>query len=125
MLANAGKNVEHFAPGGGGVLDAIGRDKRQLIMFREVDQLAIDSLLASHEMPLDFDIDVIGAKGLDQALGAFRRPLGSTGCYCSSATGTFLPGARVPPSFERKEVRGGDAAPTTGDSPCSPIQRAR
>ena len=65
MLADAGKDIEHFTPERGGMLHAIGREQRELMLFREVDQLAVDSFLAPDEMALQFDVNALAVESLE------------------------------------------------------------
>jgi hypothetical protein len=79
VLADAGKDIECFAPGRGGVPDPIGRDEREAIMFRQFDQLAIEAFFTPNEMALQFHVDAIAAKGIEEQLRALCRIPGSTG----------------------------------------------
>jgi hypothetical protein len=78
VFANAGKNIEHLAPGRTGMENSIGGEEGKPMMFSEINQLAIDPFLAPNEMALQLDIDAIAAKGLEQML-CMDRELGSTG----------------------------------------------
>src|SRR4051794_24591040 len=73
VLPNAGKNIERFASGGGGVLDSVGREEGEAMMFREIDQLAVEPVLAPNEMALQLNIDALAAKGLEEQLSAVRE----------------------------------------------------
>src|SRR5437762_622639 len=104
VLTDAGKHVEHLAAAGCGVLHAIRRDERQMMLFRELNQLAIDALLAADEVALDFDIDVLTPKRFDCPLHALHRALGSTGCQ-PVASGS-LPDAFATTPRTRRGLRG-------------------
>ena len=65
VFADAGKNVEHFAAGRGGVLHAVGREQRKPMMLRQIDQLAIDTFFAPNEMSLQLDINAIASKSFE------------------------------------------------------------
>ncbi len=47
VFADAGKNVEHFAAGRGGMLHAVGREQRKPMMLCQLDQLAVDTFFAT------------------------------------------------------------------------------
>ena len=79
VFADAGKNVEHFAAQRGGVLDAVGREQWKTMVLGQVDQPAIDALLAPHEMALQLNINAVAAKDLEQPLHTVVITLGSTG----------------------------------------------
>ncbi len=68
MLADAGKDIEHFTPERGGMLHAVGREEREAMLFRQVDQLAVDSFLAPDEMALQLDVNALPAKDIKQLL---------------------------------------------------------
>ena len=65
VLADAGENVERLATGRGGVLRPVGREQRKTMLFREIDQLAIDPFFAPDEMALDLNIDAVATKCVD------------------------------------------------------------
>ena len=65
VLADTGKNVEHFAATRGGVLDTVGREQRKTKFFRKIDQLTIDAFLAPNEMALQLDVNALAPKNVD------------------------------------------------------------
>ena len=65
VFADAGKNIEHFAAGRGGMLHAIGREQRKPMMLRQLDQLAVDAFFAPNEMPLQLDINAVASKSFE------------------------------------------------------------
>ena len=65
VFADAGKNIEHFAAGRGGMLHAVGREQRKPMMLRQLDQLAVDPFFAPDEMSLHLDINVIASKSFE------------------------------------------------------------
>src|SRR3982751_5475575 len=75
MFANTGKDIEHLSALWGGVLHAIGSEKRKVKGIREVDQLFVSPIFPTHQMPLDFDKHVIAAKRLDEKLCAISKIL--------------------------------------------------
>src|SRR5207249_3276210 len=66
VFPNAGKNIQHFASVWLRVLRAIGSEERQTICAREINQFAIDLLLPTNEMPLDFNKDIFASTDIDQ-----------------------------------------------------------
>src|SRR5437867_4937372 len=66
VFPNAGKNIQHFASVWLRVLRAIGSEERQTICAREINQFAIDLLLPTNEMPLDFNENIFASKDIDQ-----------------------------------------------------------
>ena len=77
MFANAGENIEHFAAIRFRVLDAVGREERQLICTRKINQFAINPFFSASEMPLDFDENIFTAKCGDQRSRMIHECLGS------------------------------------------------
>src|SRR5437764_14192234 len=73
MFANTGKDIEHLSALWGGVLHAIGSEKRKVKGIREVNQMFVSPIFPTHQMPLDFDEDVIAAKRLDEKLCAMTK----------------------------------------------------
>ena len=67
VLADAGENIEHFAAGRFRVLNAVRRDDRQSIRPGKIDQLSIDLLFATNEMPLEFDEDIFAPESIDDS----------------------------------------------------------
>jgi len=65
VLANAGKNVERFAAERSGVMHSVRREKRETMLFRQLNQLAIDAFFAPNEMALQFDINTIASKDIE------------------------------------------------------------
>src|SRR5437773_12312903 len=80
VFPNAGKNIQHFASVWLRVLRAIGSEERQTICAREINQFAIDLLLPTNEMPLDFNEDISASNGIDHKSRAILCILASTGC---------------------------------------------
>src|SRR5207237_6401113 len=76
VFPNAGKNIQHFASVWLRVLRAIGSEERQTICAREINQFAIDLLLPTNEMPLDFNKDIFASTDIDQKSRAIRRFVG-------------------------------------------------
>ena len=68
MLANAGENIQHLAPGRLGILHPIGRDQRQSKFRGEINQRPINPIFAPQKMPLNFNIHIFAAESLDQTL---------------------------------------------------------
>ena len=66
VLANAGENIEHFAPVRFGVLHAVGREDRQSIRVGQIDQCAVNPFFAPNEMPLNFNENIFATEGVDQ-----------------------------------------------------------
>src|SRR5436190_11339645 len=92
VFPNAGKNIQHFASVWLRVLRAVGSEERQTICAREINQFAIDLLLPTNEMPLDFNEDIFASKDIDQKSRAILCILGSTGCQpvvCGSLPQTW------------------------------------
>ena len=52
------------------MLHAVGREQGKTMVLRQVDQSAIDALFAPHEMALQFDINAIATKSVEQPLRA-------------------------------------------------------
>ena len=65
VFADAGKDIEHLAAGGAGVLDTVCGDDRQAMHFREIAELLVNAILAPHEMALDLDVNVFAAENVD------------------------------------------------------------
>src|SRR4029450_4985409 len=104
VFADAGKNVEHFAAGRGGMLHTVGREQGEMMVLRQVDQLAVDPFFAPHEMALEVDVNAAAPKSVEQPLRAVHW-LGSA--RVSRA------GDGVPPSRTFRGVR------DLGTTPCS------
>ena len=65
MLANTGENIQHLAPVGLGILHPIGRENRQSEFRSEINQHTINPIFAAQKMPLNFDINILAAEGID------------------------------------------------------------
>jgi hypothetical protein len=65
VFADAGKNVEHFAVGRGGMLYTVGREQRKPMMLRQLDQVAVDTFFAPDEMSLQLDMNAIASKSFE------------------------------------------------------------
>ena len=74
VLADAGKNIEHFAAVRRGILHAVRSEQRQSIMFCQIDQALIDLFFAADEMALDFNVDIVVTERVDKnrAVRVFR-----------------------------------------------------
>ena len=88
VFADAGKNVEHFAAGRGGMLHTVGREQRKPMMLRQLDQVAVDTFFAPDEMSLQLDINAIGCKSFEQPLQAVVIVLRSTGRWPAAPGGS-------------------------------------
>jgi len=65
VFADAGKNVEHFAVGRGGMLHTVGREQRKPMMLGQLDQVAVDTFFAPDEMSLQLDMNAIASKSFE------------------------------------------------------------
>ena len=65
VLANAGENIENFAPIRLGVLHAICSQDRQSIMSGKVDKLLIDSFFATQKMALNLNVNIFATERVD------------------------------------------------------------
>ncbi len=61
VLADAGENIEHLTSARRRVLHPVRRDDGKTKMLREMDEFSVGALFAAHEVPLDFDIDILVA----------------------------------------------------------------
>src|SRR6476469_9390602 len=77
MFANTGKNIEHLSPRRGRVLHAIRSEKREPEGPRQVNQLFVMPIFATHQMPLNFDEHVIAAISVNQTVQAISRLSGT------------------------------------------------
>ena len=76
MFADAGEHIEHFAPVRFRVLNAVRRDDRQSIRPGKIDQLSVDLLFATKEMPLNFDEHIFATECIDQRLNTISGTVG-------------------------------------------------
>ena len=65
VFANASKDVERFAAERSGVVHSVGREEWEPMLFRKLDELAIDAFFAPNEMALEFDINTIATKDVE------------------------------------------------------------
>ena len=65
VLANAGKNIEHFTAGGGGVLHSVGCQQRKTKSLRQIDQLLVKLIFPANKVPLNFDVNIFTTKRVD------------------------------------------------------------
>lgn len=79
VVSEAGEDVEGGAGGGSGVEDAVGGEEREGGGGGEVDEGAVDAILAAPAMALDLDEEVVGAKGGLEAFDDFGGWNGTTG----------------------------------------------
>ena len=77
VFANAGKNIQDLAPGGRGILHAVGGKQRQLCSAGQVNQWLVRPLFSADQMPLNFYENVLSPKRIDQKLRAIRRSPGT------------------------------------------------
>jgi len=77
VFTNAGKNIQHLTSVRFRVLHAICGDERQAICAGEINQFAIDAVLAAKEMPLNFNENIFTTKRINQKSRAIRECLGS------------------------------------------------
>src|SRR3954470_12147976 len=75
VLPDAGKNIEHLSPLRCGVLDAIGSEKRYSIGPGQLNQLFVSLIFVAHQMPLNFDEDIITTERINQELCAICKNL--------------------------------------------------
>ena len=79
VFTNAGENIQHLASVWFRVLHAICGDERQPICAGEINQFAIDAVLAPKEMPLNFNENIFTTESINQKSRAIREYLGSAG----------------------------------------------
>src|SRR5206468_11083367 len=80
VFPNAGKNIQHFASVWLRVLRAVGSEERQTICAREINQFAIDLLLPTNEMPLDFNEDIFASESINEHFAPFVGRFCETRC---------------------------------------------
>ena len=66
VFADAGEDVENLAAVRARILDAVRRDHTQAMLFRQIAELLVHALFAAKKMPLNFDVDVFAAEGVDK-----------------------------------------------------------
>jgi hypothetical protein len=65
VFADAGEHVEDLAAVGARVLDAVGGDHTQAMVFGQIAELLVDAIFAAEEMALDFDVNVFAPEDVD------------------------------------------------------------
>ena len=113
VFADAGKDIEHLAARGTGILHAVGGDHRQAKMFRQIAELLVTPIFAAQEMALDFDVDVFAAERVDQKLRPIRRILGN-------ARASRAVSAPSPKLSSATQVRFGEGADRRTRGACAP-----
>jgi hypothetical protein len=65
VFTNACENIQYLASVRFRVLNAVCGDERQAICAGEINQFAIDAILAANEIPLDFYKHIFAAEDID------------------------------------------------------------
>jgi len=68
VVAHAGENIEHLAPGWRGIQNTISGQQWQMVLFCEVYQCAQPTFFTANMVPLNFHENVCAAENVDQAL---------------------------------------------------------
>ena len=77
VLANAGENIENFAPVRLRVLHAIGGQDRQSIISGKINKLPVHSFFAPQKMTLNLNVNIFATERVDEKLCAGSETLGS------------------------------------------------
>src|SRR5438876_10252017 len=81
VLANAGEDIQHFAPVRLRVLYTVRGQDRQSTRARKIDKFTIDAVFAANEMPLKFHEHIFRTERIDEKLGT------NLGSACVSRAG--------------------------------------
>ena len=71
VMADGSEGVREFAGFGDGVVDAVGRQQREMECLGQIDRNAIAGFFFAVEVALEFDVNILGAEDGDELIDLF------------------------------------------------------